>query len=166
MSAEIAVLEDPPRNSRPTKRIERAGLTPRVRRAVEIMVWDGKRFDEAAIEAGLTTRAMRLALDKAPVVAFFKSQQQVLIGSEGPRNIHRLREIREAAPNMPAVQAIKLMHELGADQQQRNSGASASPGVTIRVVTVVQSAPASAVEHQSTPHIVALDDTKQVIDNT
>lgn len=147
----------PAEQRKPTTRIERAGLTAKVKRAIECMVWDGKRFDEAAAEVGLTSRAMRLALQKAPVLAFFKAEQQVLLASHGPRNIHRLAEIREAAANMPAVQSIKLMHELGADQQQRNASLSASPGVTIRVVTVVQSAPA-----QTYPSDMSRPDVKQI----
>ena len=118
-------------------------LTPRVRKAVDLMIWDALPFDEAATKAGLTVHAMRLALAKPHVVAYLKQQQQVLRGSEGPRSIHRIRQIRDAAENKPALDAA-MWFVADDEQQQRQSGASASPGVTIRVVTVVQQATPNA----------------------
>jgi hypothetical protein len=60
----------------------------------------------------------------------------MLLASDGARNIHRLREIREAAPNMPAVQAIDRLIELDAGERSRASQlAQAHPGVTINVVS-------------------------------
>jgi hypothetical protein len=38
---------------------------------------------------------------------------------------------RDAADNMPAVNAIKLLEELGDDHSQRQSGLSAQPGVSV-----------------------------------
>ena len=64
----------------------------------------------------------------------------------GPRNIHRLAEIREAAPNMPAVNAIRLLSDMD-ERQVGGSGSTPSAGVTIRVVTVVQGQ-ASVTRHE------------------
>jgi hypothetical protein len=140
--SDIAIV-DHPHNSRPTTRSERAGLTKKTQRAVDAMVWDGLPFDEAAKVAGMHVAAMRKALGKPRVMAYLKQQRQVLLGSEGPRNIHRARQIRDAADNMPAVNAIKLLEELGDERSQRGSGANTSPGMTIRVVTIVQQQPVS-----------------------
>lgn len=115
-------------------------MTPRVRKAIHLMVWDGKPFNEAAAEVGLTSRAMRLALGKPFVLAAMKRELQVLIGSEQPRNIQRLVEIREAAPNMPAVQAIRDLMSVADGVHSSQSGITSSPGITIRILNVVQSA--------------------------
>ena len=119
-------------------------LTARVRQAVELMVWDGKPYNEAATESGLTVRAMRLALARPHVMAFYKAELQVLRTSEEPRSIIRLAEIRDAANNMPAVQAAK--HLLEREQTNSNSNDGTSPGVTIRIVNqtaLVTAAPAA-----------------------
>ena len=131
----------PAEQRRPTTTIERAGLTPRVRSACEAMVWDALPFDEAAIAAGLSVRAMRLALAKPAVAQYLKQQAQVLRGSEGPRSIHRIRQIRDAAENKPALDAAMWFVNEDQQQQGRNAQLTASPGVTIRVVTVVQQQP-------------------------
>lgn len=98
------------------------------------MVWDGKPFNEAAKEVGLTSRAMRLALQKPHVLAAVKRETQVLIESEGPRNIHRLVKIRDAAENMPAVQAIDRLMRAPDTVHGGQSAASSSPGITIRII--------------------------------
>jgi hypothetical protein len=48
------------------------------------------------------------------------------------RNIHRLREIRDAANNMPAVQAIRDL-ERTPDDEAASQRANRSPGVVIIV---------------------------------
>jgi hypothetical protein len=111
--------------------------TPKIREAIKLMVWEGKPFDEAAASAGLTTRQMRLALEKPSVLALLKREKQVLRESVSARNILRLGEIRDAADNMPAIQAIRTLEGMGEDQDGGSQRASASPGVTIRIVNVL-----------------------------
>ena len=112
-------------------RIDR--LTPKVRKAIQLMVWEGKHLDQAATEVGLTTRAMRLAVEKPVVLAALKREKQVLRESVSARNIHRLREIRDAADNMPAIQAIRALEQLG-EETHAASGLTHSPGITIRII--------------------------------
>lgn len=125
--------------------------------AIELIVFQGMSLDEAAEQAGLTTYALRNAFAKQHVLAHLKARREVLRAAASGKNILRLTEIRDAADNMPAVNAIKLLEELGDDHSQRGSGASASPGVTIRVVTVVQSAPV-----QTYPSDMSRHDVKQI----
>ena len=116
-------------------------ITPRVRRAIELMVNDALDYQHAAAQAGLTTYALRLALAKPHVAAFLKAQVQVLRTAQGPRNIHRLCQIRDAADNMPAVNAIKALEQLPDEAATR---AGAGPvGVSIRIVNVQASETAS-----------------------
>jgi hypothetical protein len=117
-------------------------ITPKVRAAIEQMVWNGLPFDQAAQVAGMHVAAMRKALNRPHVMALLKSEMQVLRSSEHPRSIHRLAQIRDAANNMPAVVAAK--HLLETEQTNSNSSSNTSPGVTIRILnqTAVVAAPA------------------------
>ena len=143
--SDVAAIEPKPEpyQNRPN-RIDK--LTPRVKAACNYMVWEGLPFDEAATKAGLTIQAMRYALAKPHVLRYLKEQQQVLRGSEGPRSIHRIREIRDAAENKPALDAAMWFVTEDA-AQQRGSAAQAPPGVTIRIVNVVAAAHAGAPQH-------------------
>lgn len=130
--SDVAIAPDDPRKPPARTTAQGLAITPRVRRAVELMVWDGKRYAEAAAETGLTARAMRLALERPHVLAYLRSQQQVLRSSEGPRSIHRLAEIRDAADNMPAVtSARELLTE--SESHARSSTSAATPGVVIHI---------------------------------
>jgi len=137
--------EPRPRDNSSLSRTRNAGrtqpITPRVRQAIEHMVNDADDYQNAAAKAGLTTHALRLALGKPHVAAYLRAQVQVLRTAQGPRNIHRLCEIRDAANNMPAVNAIKVLEQLPDDAAARASAGSAAPGVTVRIVNLVQSPP-------------------------
>jgi hypothetical protein len=116
----------PPRSETRSDRI-----TPKVRAAIEQMVWNGLPFDQAAQVAGMHVAAMRKALNRPHVMALLKSEMQVLRSSEHPRSIHRLAQIRDAANNMPAVVAAKHLLE---NEQTNSNTNNTSPGVTIRIV--------------------------------
>ena len=111
-------------------------VTGKLKSALELMVDDGLRINEAAETVGMTTHAIREAFGKPHVLAFVRKRKQQLRESVSARNITRLAEIRDAADNMPAVQAIKLLEEMGDEHAMRSQGVSASPGVTIRIVNV------------------------------
>lgn len=154
--SDVAIAERPKQVDTRVNRVQ-----GRLKAALDKMVWEGLRYDEAARELKFTVSAMRKALSRPHVLAYINAEKQVLRASVSPKNIHRLVEIRDAADNMPAVNAIKLLEELGDDHSQRGSGASASPGVTIRVVTVVQQAPV-----QTYPSDMSRPDIKQINDLT
>ena len=116
------------RNKQPPLRI-----TKRIKNAIDVMVERGLDYQAAAAEAGLSTRHMRFQLSKPHVAAYYKAQCQVFRASTTARNIHRLCEIRDAENNMPAVNAIKALEQLG-DEQTNNKHTNASPGVTINIV--------------------------------
>lgn len=133
-------------------------VTGKLRHALHLMVWDCKTDNEAAVQVGMTVDAIRLALRQPHVRSHYFAEREVLRASMMPKNIHRLAAIRDKADNMPAVNAIKLLEELGADQQARGSAASASPGVTIRILQIVQQAPTA--ERHSDPECRTLEITK------
>jgi hypothetical protein len=63
--------------------------------------------------------------------------------SERARNIHRLTEIRDKADNMPAVNAIKMLEQLG-DTDGPGSAARTSPGLVIVIQGAATHAPQAA----------------------
>ena len=115
----------------------------KLRTALDAMVWQGLPYVEAARTAGMTAYAMRRALERGHVLAYVKAQRVVLRASLSAKNDLRLAEIRDAANNMPAVQAIRALEELDvAEQAARVSGNASIPGVVIRIVSAPDAAPA------------------------
>jgi hypothetical protein len=123
--SDVAVIEQP---SDKPKRLQIRG---KLLHALNAMVWDGLEFVEAARAYKYNVASMRKQLRLPHVQAYLRSERQVLRESLSPRNIHRLREIRDAADNMPAIQAIRTLEQLGDEQHHAANGASHSPGVTI-----------------------------------
>src|SRR6516162_9024875 len=116
----------------------------RLKQALDLMIWgDGDRRylpdNEAAAKAGLNVLTIRLALQRPHVLAYYREQREVLRARESPANIHRLCEIRDAADNMPAVNAIRALEQIGDEQINRPN--TPTPGISIRIVSLT-SAPA------------------------
>lgn len=109
-------------------------VTGKLRNAIEAMVWTGARRAEAAEKAGLTDHGLRNALNKPHVKAALLREMQVLRLSERPRNIRRLAEIRDAADNMPAVNAIKMLEDMETDIQAKSNASMSLPGLTIQII--------------------------------
>jgi hypothetical protein len=108
------------------------------------MIWgDGiRRYlpdNEAAAIAGLHVLTIRSALQRPHVLAYYKQQREVLRARESPANIHRLCEIRDAADNMPAVNAIRALEQIGDEQINRPN--VPTPGISIRIVNVASPPP-------------------------
>jgi hypothetical protein len=57
----------------------------------------------------------------------------VLRTSEKARNVKRLCEIRDAANNMPAVQAIRALELIEEEQRSRGSSQQQAPGLVVIV---------------------------------
>jgi hypothetical protein len=124
-------------------------ITPRVKRAIELIVHECKPWHEAAIETGMTTRNMRLALERPHVMAYYKQQLKVLRDCRAARNIHRLCEIADAENNMPAVNAIKALEQLS--DEQTNNKQTTAPGVTIRIVNVTATPATTVIDTKAEP---------------
>jgi hypothetical protein len=114
----------------------------KVRAAIDFMVWQGHHRDEAAKLSGIKPKSLYNAFRKHHVRACYLAQLEVLRTSERARNIHRLCEIRDAANNMPAVQAIKTLEALTDDIPAGGGGQQRMPGLVIQIVNAPQ-APAA-----------------------
>jgi hypothetical protein len=110
------------------KRLEVRG---KLRQSLDAMVWDGLPWDEAAKSVGFSIQSMRKAFARPHVLAYLKAEREVLRASASPRNIHRLIEIRDKADNMPAIQAIRTLEQLGESEGASASIGRASPGLVI-----------------------------------
>lgn len=116
-----------------TVRNERRRVTGRVKQALDAMVYEGKRFDEAAQQAGLTVRTMRYALERPHCLTYLREQKQVFRASVSAQNIHKLAELRDTSGNaMAQLGAIKVLEQIDSDPQSQ-SGGIRSPGFMIVV---------------------------------
>jgi len=131
------------------KRRRKRGLTTAVRTAIDAMLYDRCTRAQACKRAGFTERALYLALEKAEVAAYWNQGLQVLRAGERAQNIHRLCEIRDAADNMPAVNAVKALEQMDAEAIARP--AQVSPGISIRILNLNPAAASSFVEKPSDP---------------
>jgi hypothetical protein len=107
----------------------------RLKQALDLMVWgNGERRylpdNEAAAIAGLNVISIRNALHKPHVLAYYKQQREVLRSRESATNIHRLCEIRDAADNMPAVNAIRALEGMDEAGLMRRA-TDTTPGISI-----------------------------------
>ena len=133
------------------KRRRKRGLTTAVRTAIDAMIYDRCTRAQACKRAGFTERALYLALEKPEVAAYFNRGLQVLRAGERVQNIRRLCAIRDAANNMPAVNAVKTLEMLDTAEAMRPANQT-SPGIVIRFVT--QASPAPIVDITPRPPII------------
>lgn len=132
------------------KRERQLGISGKVKTAMDAMVWQGLNRKQAAELAGLKEHSLYVAFSRPHNKAYYLSQLEVLRTSERARNIHRLVDIRDKADNMPAVNAIKMLEQLG-DDPAANAQRVQQPGLVIMINT----APSA------TPPAVTVADTSQ-----
>jgi hypothetical protein len=114
-------------------------VTGRLRAALLDMVWKGSRRDDAAKANHMSIHGLREALRKPHVKAFYLAELGVLRESERPRTFHRLCDLRDQDENRnAAVSAAKVLEQISDEQSLRPNATVASPGIVLRVVTVVQ----------------------------
>lgn len=138
-----------PSADEPNKRLK---IGTKLRVAIDAIVFEGQDFADAAQTAKCTVRSIRRAFEKAHVLAYLKKRREVLRAAARGQNIRRLVEIRDAADNMPAVNAIKAL-EMMDDGGSIEGSARRSPGLVI----IVQG---------SAAHVPSARDLPQVIENT
>ncbi len=148
----VAIIEQPTRQAIAAQdRSAPRRVTGRVKVALDAMVWEGLTRDNAAQAASLSVHGLREALRKPHVKAYYNSQLEVLRTSERARNIHRLIAIRDAADNMPAVQAIDRLERL--DEQRAAAAQQAAPGFVIQVLNVMPAVSTQDRQMQAKPLI-------------
>jgi len=99
------------------------------------MIEEALDWDKAAVQAGLTVRSMRLALERPHVVAYLKAAKDVFRARISAANIHHLAKIRDKSGN--AMAQLGAIKQLEADERNSTAGSSASqsPGVVVQIIT-------------------------------
>lgn len=112
-----------------------AKIGARVKAAINCMVWEALPRKEAAEKAGLREHSLYKALRRPPVLAYLRSEMEVLRLSGRPRNFHRLEEIRDQNSNpMAAVAAIRQLEQCAAETDTPGNRVRV-PGVVIQIIT-------------------------------
>jgi hypothetical protein len=128
-----AIAPRPPLQAinKPTKALK---IGKKLFHAIECMIFEGLELSDAAQAADMTTFALRQAFGRPHVIAHHKARREVLRAAASSKNILRLTQIRDAADNMPAVNAIKALEDLGSEQGGARGTSSSSPGIVIRIM--------------------------------
>lgn len=135
-------MTDQPLTQQPTRqqiaardRTAPGKVTGKLRRALDLMVWQGKPRDEAAAEAGMSVHGLREALRRPHVRQALHAELEVLRTSERPRNIHALAEIRDQSGNQNArVAAVRTLEQMAEDGARERPAAPFS-GLVVQVIT-------------------------------
>lgn len=123
----VTVAQQQPVTTKPDPRKRIRG---RLKAALDMMVWEGVPWNEAAPKANFGVPAMRKALERAHVLAYLREQKQVFRTSASSQNISALVKLRDTAGNaMAQLGAIKVLEHI--DESETPRGIGASPGVTI-----------------------------------
>lgn len=117
------------------KRKDRIG--PRLKAALNLMIWQGMQDGEAAARAGITVYLLRDNLKRAVVRRYLSEQREVLIARESGRNIAALVSVRDESTNgMARIAAVRAIESLEVET-------SAPPGRAERpgLIIVIRSEP-------------------------
>jgi hypothetical protein len=144
-SQSIAQIERRKRKSAPR-------MHAKTRQAIELMVWEGMTRNQAAQATGMNPKSLYHSFLRPWTKAFYREQLEVLRSSERARNIHRLVEIRDAADNMHAVQAIAALERL---EDQPHSSGSAQRGPGLQIVIVQNAQPSHTIPKSA--HTLTID---------
>lgn len=116
------------------KRKRPRGLTQAVKIAIDAIVFDRCSRAVACEKAGITERALYLALEKSEVAAHWNSSIKVLRTGERARNLHRLAELRDQDENRgAAVKSVQLLEQLDVNDV-RPGPEAIRPGLIIHIV--------------------------------
>ena len=78
----------------------RMQISEPLKHALSLIVSDGLQMDEAAKQANISTRSLRLALKRKHVLAFLKEARQVFVEHISAQNPRRLAELRDQSVNL------------------------------------------------------------------
>lgn len=142
-------------------------LTPRIKKAIELMVYEGWKRPEAAELVDLSDHAVRAALTKPHVLAYLNQCQDVLRTSLRPRALHTMGELLDAKTDTIKFKAAEYLdgmnrggHTMGAQQinvNVQNNVSVETPGYVIKLARK----DTKQIDHLATDadnDIVSLDD--------
>jgi hypothetical protein len=117
-----------PSRSRPPE------ISKKLQTALDSMVERGCELQKAAEEGGMTTRGLRLALQRPAVLRYLRRARADLILSIRATTPRRMRQLRDQNSNMAAaVAAGRLLEDMG-DEVIRGEPGTRTPGFQIVIV--------------------------------
>jgi hypothetical protein len=125
----------PPQTSKVRVPAARSGkeVGGKLKKALDLMVWEGVPWADAAKAVAYDGKWMRKALERPHVMRYIREQKQVFRTYASARNIHRAAEIRDQDDNKTAaIQAIRYLDGLG-DSDVRSDGQRVQPGVVVQI---------------------------------
>lgn len=117
------------------RRRRKRGLTPAIKTAIDSIVHDRSTRAQACKKAGISERALYLALQKAEVAVHWNAQIEVLRSAERPSNLFALMAVRDGEGHknpMARVAAAKALEQLAEPVPGRPGGAAqVLPGLVV-----------------------------------
>lgn len=155
------------RTRAPAKRNKRksGGLSRKVKRAIDAMIWQGMSRKEAASHAELADESMRQALLKPQVIQYYNEQLDVLRTGGRATALNRIVSLaRKSDSEKVGLDAAKYLDSNGnSDRPQVNVGVQVNvrPGYVIRVGTDTEHV--QQIAHQSGSACNVLDQRPDVL---
>ena len=133
-------------------------VTGRLKRAIELMVWEGLTRDDAAVKAGLRPHSLYVAFRKPHVKSYYLAEIEVLRLSGRAKRLHRLDALAMQDENKnAAVAAIKVADQIPDELQGRFGASDQRPGVTIKIINLpAPQPPASTIDVTATRSAIAI----------
>jgi hypothetical protein len=104
-------------------------VTGKLKAVCDAMVWEGLRWDTAALKLNFRTRSMRLAMQRPHVLRYIAAQRRVLLAQSSGQNLHRLGELRDQNSNpAAAVQAARALEGLAIEARGGPGGNALAGG--------------------------------------
>jgi hypothetical protein len=108
-------------------------VTGKLVHAIKRIIEHGDDLEQAGKASGLTTHAVRCALARPHVIAYMRERRHVFRAYLCASNEWHAARIREQTDNhTAAIQAIRILNELGDEHERKN--AIRTPGITIQII--------------------------------
>jgi hypothetical protein len=131
-------------------------MTPQVRAACDLMIYEALPWEQAAVKAGVPARSMRRALHRPYVLKYLRDERQVLLAAISTATPMRLAQLRDQDENRnAAVNAARTLEGLDADMPMR-AGQASAPGFVI-----VLNAPAHALPAGDGTSAIVIDGARR-----
>jgi predicted DNA-binding protein (UPF0251 family) len=137
-------LAKPSRQKLQAKTASKPGaVSGKLAEACRLMVEEGLTYQDAAAQAGLRTRSMYVALQRAHVLRHLRRLREAFVERVCIDNPRHLMELRSQRVNMgAAVKAIAQLETMNQPQQSGGIGAAPMMQPGLCIVVVQKSAPA------------------------
>jgi hypothetical protein len=110
-------------------------VTGALKIALDLIIHEGLNWEDAATQAKLQVRTMRLAMRRPHVLQYLRAERQVLLASVVAQNPRRLQQLRDQDDNRAAAVRAAATLEAMHDSPTAQAGAmNVKPGLTIQII--------------------------------